>query len=770
MSEIAKLELGWLKQFFSGRNALKWEAIVAGTAPNSWLEQVSPWLTLIAEGEQDSPILLPVFDELGAYSWYAIASDEHQATALAEDLMACIGPSYSDFRGIALEVDHDDMIESALYGHFGRYLYRLNADGDCARENTTQAVKRYFQLVRRRPVVTDRTQQPFGKLRGDFDRALLAGNGAQAAHLLDAMIGTGRVDAAQRQFLEIRRLAGLGRGVDIARNFPLLRSILDLSLPPQTLTDVVDALYVTHLADIEHTTDPISIIASFKSEIRKPFGPLFRERKGVRHPSVLKAFLLYELSHAKPNPNRCEALIASAPSSELRELLQSWTAVFQAKNPQLAEADVDDDEEKSTLSIVKQALLDEDYEIAAKLCFEALPDQWAYSQLLRCAMELGDNQLNDKVLDAIAAADDVIRSGLSERDHGRIDALRGNDLSLIAMATAGQSWLNWCDATIAGTDATSLQLLLENSVLNWQVEEYISSVQEVQLIAERIANAQGQAEQVFRAAYAHLVEFFALRPERPVRAFAPMYGILVKIIAWNGGASADELALTADVAQALLAIGPDKNAYVDLIEDLLEILSANRAPTTLDWALNAAELLAVQPAPDENIRLQFFMRVVDLVNANLHRISSAQRAMLELLAKDFNCLELIPHFSKVDDRDDFNPDTSGSNFNGLIGLYTLTESAGIRAKRVLEKLLPAARIEFNSDHAASDRLRQLATNSDVFVFAWKSSKHQAYYCVKDARGDRNIKMPLGKGSASIISSVFEEISRDNFIVDFSGSR
>jgi len=70
-----------------------------------------------------------------------------------------------------------------------------------------------------------------------------------------------------------------------------------------------------------------------------------------------------------------------------------------------------------------------------------------------------------------------------------------------------------------------------------------------------------------------------------------------------------------------------------------------------------------------------------------------------------------------------------------------------------------ARVEVNADLVATDRLKQLAMNADIFVFAWKSSKHQAYFAVKEARRDKDTLLPLGKGSASILGSVLGELGR-----------
>jgi len=134
--------------------------------------------------------------------------------------------------------------------------------------------------------------------------------------------------------------------------------------------------------------------------------------------------------------------------------------------------------------------------------------------------------------------------------------------------------------------------------------------------------------------------------------------------------------------------------------------------------------------------------------------------MLPLLAADYGCPELLNAFPLVQNLGTQDETEIQNHFSGLIGIYTLTETAAQRARLFLRKLFPKARVEINADMASTDRLKHLATNADIFVFAWKSSKHQAYYAAKDARGSKEMLLPLGKGSASILECVLESLRRN----------
>ena len=293
--------------------------------------------------------------------------------------------------------------------------------------------------------------------------------------------------------------------------------------------------------------------------------------------------------------------------------------------------------------------------------------------------------------------------------------------------------------------------VLEDALPRWSVGAYASDPAACRELAERIGNAGGAAEQAFRDAFAPLVEFFVDRPERPIRAFAPIYAMLIRIVAWNGMVTANELELASNVVQALVGLAPSREDYVEAVDAYSEILGANSAPGNVDWALNAAEMLALQASPDSESRLRFFMAVVEMARSCAHRLRSVQYEILTLLAKDYGCSGLLGAFPSRECSDgDLAPRV---DFAGLIGIYTLTEPAGQRARQFLRKLFPQARVEINADHVATDKLKSLAANADIFVFAWKSSKHQAYFAAKDARGSRKILLPLGKGSASILDCV-----------------
>ncbi|MDD5034968.1 MAG: protein DpdD [Methylococcaceae bacterium] len=748
-SAMAISESGWVQTFFSGRNQLRWESIEAQSAPTRALANVMPWLKNLTISGYDGPVILPLYEINERITWYAMAGDDRRFAQMIDEISGFVGPSYSDFRGEWAQLSHDDAPECALAERFGPRIIKFTAVQASDQTQIETALALYLSVLTRRPETPDRTQRPFGTIRSDFDRALLAGNANGSQTLLEELLASGRVNAEQRKCLEIRLLAGLGQSETLAKNPALIASVSDVSLPAQTLVDVVVALYETFITPIESASDFETVIEAFRRHIFKPFGGLFRERKGIRHPKVLRAFLLSEFTTKEPSTLRCRSLLEAYPeSAEGLDLVLAWCKKL--KEPV---APPETDSKEVWLSQAKQAIVDEDYASAISLCFQLLPLPWAYSGLLRCALELDTTDVTKRVLAKFGTATEAILSGLTKKDLSRLDKLR-EPLPSINLTKLG--WIAWAENVLANPlDAPSVTELQEMAV-KWSVDEYANDTSRCDKLARRIVEAGGDAQNVFRDAFPVLVDFFE-SSFGSRRAFKPIYSTLIKCLAWSGTLSIDEVEIGAQLTQALLTTGPNKQEYIDAIEDLQEILKENASPIHFDWGLNLAELLSLYPAPDKGaVRLRFFMDVVGMLRAAPHRVSVAQRSILSELASDYNCPNLLDTFPAIEVSPEESTASSAS-YSGLVGIYTLTDGAGQRAKEIIERTYHKATVVLNNDDVSTDRLTALARSADIFVFAWKSSKHQAYFCVKEARREKDIILPLGKGSASILSSVLNKI-------------
>jgi hypothetical protein len=741
MKTVPVAEQSWLVRFFGGSNALQWEGIVSESAPRDWLVSVTPWLDFLSSSPLHHPLLLPVFGTDGTRYWYAMAPDDAVAAQMLEEVRAFIGPSFTKFSGHWHDLSSSNDIERALKERFAWRVLRLDLNATTDLLNVEQSIARYRSVLSRRLPIPDRAVRPFAAVRTDFDLALLAGNAERAQSFLDELVSSGRIGADQHQFLRVRLLAGLGRVEELVRNRVLIESVMNLALPPQIVVDLVESLYEVHIEPHERRLGLSDLGELYKQHIARPFGALFRERKGIRRPRVLRAFLLFEAGREDRDTRRSAAIVQTYPPEDSNsDLIQEW---FQA----IAPAQLGDRADR-----VRQAILDEDYPLATSVALEALPERWAYSTLLRCAQELPQGDLHSQVISVIQQIDPVMLASLNERDRARYARLTTVSVPRLA-ADAG--WLAWANEVNTRADEWTPLEVLSNAAPKWDLSEYAADPQLCTRLANLIGNASEPAASVFRDAFPALVDFFVQHGETPTRAFIPLYSMLIKVLAWSGPLSASELEIGSILTRALLGAAPDKSVYSECLRDLQEVVTANNAPTHLDWALGLAELLVLYPTDDPNLRLRLFLSIFEMCRAASHRLSETQRAVLVLLAKDYQCPDLLLKLPPVEREGE----AQGSPaFSGLIGIYTLNEAAGQRARSLIAKRLPGAVIELNSDLVASDRLRHLAKSADIFVFAWKTSTHQAFYCVKDARKDGDIVLPPGGGTASLVKAVLEKAS------------
>ncbi len=130
---------------------------------------------------------------------------------------------------------------------------------------------------------------------------------------------------------------------------------------------------------------------------------------------------------------------------------------------------------------------------------------------------------------------------------------------------------------------------------------------------------------------------------------------------------------------------------------------------------------------------------------------------IEFLVKDYGIdPEAVSALSRIEKATTAGP-VLPSLEGKTIGIYTLAESAGRRAKAALEKLFPGCKVVVNADLVATPQLAGLAKSADMFVFAWKSSSHQAFYCVKDSLVKGEPIWASGKGTASIVRAVLDNL-------------
>ncbi len=746
---INTAESKWLSDFYSEPQGLSWKILTSDNASENVLARKAlPWLHKLERSENDFFTVIPSFGINGNINWYGVATTTQLFSEMSDDLKSFIGATYCNFENI------DDiaisMHEQILRNRFGNNVVRFTPFGTSQQEQVETLLDAYLSLINRRPASAERAIRPFGKIRNDFDLALLAKNEDHARQLINEMSLTGRLDSSQKKCLEIRLLAGLGYTDLIARDQALIISVIDLSLPHQIITDIITALYETYIKPYENESEEV-VLHNFNQNIYKPYGgALFKTRKSIRDPVVLRSFVLAQLANNEPDQTKIDGIVSAySENAEGRNLVLKWKEWLKpTSRVQLPTIQPNEPTE-----LVNDAIIEEEYSRAAEICLEHLAEDWVLTPLLRCAENIGSKELSLRVISHIASLEDLRK--LNSRDTQRLEKLRKSleSETTFEIPNSMHAWVNGVKNNSLGEYPVGI---LKECIHKWSLDDLLANSKQCNEIADFIVNADKPQEEIYMAAFTSLVDFFADNEKSSQRNFSPIYASLIKVLAWRGALTPDELEIAATLTNALLNSAPTREVYLDLISDMGDILEENKSVLNTDWMLNIAEIFILYPSQgNDDLRLNLFIFIINYFLSIAHRISVPQKDILKTLAQDFNCPDLLNSFPV--EKNDEDAEVLRPDYIGYIGIYTLTDGASQRASAVLKKYYPQARIEVNNDHDATDRLKSLAKNSDIFVFTWKSGKHQAYFCIKEARAHDEILMASGKGSASIIKCVMDKI-------------
>ena len=209
---------------------------------------------------------------------------------LGDEINAWLGPTWLS-RFERVPEDSNDPMATALRDRFGGTVYRFTGADDAAMQTISTRLSEFAGVLERRPLATRTRVRPVGAIRSDFERALLAGDEAQAEAMIAEFKQTGRLNEENLRYLEVRLSAGLGLWPQIARDHWLIKTLADLALPPQILADLIEALYRTYVEEAEAAGDGAAMRDAFARQVATPYPKLFASRRGIRAPRVVKAVI-----------------------------------------------------------------------------------------------------------------------------------------------------------------------------------------------------------------------------------------------------------------------------------------------------------------------------------------------------------------------------------------------------------------------------------------------------------------------------------------------
>lgn len=686
-----------------------------------------------ASGAIDRSVLLP-FREIdnGPTSWFACATSAQMQRALLDEIRAFFGPSFVDERPQDRVPDIADLHVLPLIEAAGWYAIRFDTLGGRNDMMVLRQWQLYEDLVSRRPRSPSYVPSSFHQLRASFDRALLARNEAGALSAMAALRERFGVSAENRQFLEIRLNAAFERWDAIAQH-PLLTQLVHLHLPPETYGDVMEALYRSQVQAFESANSIEPLLQQFSHAVAGPALPLFSTRRTSRRPAVVKSFILNELIQPAPQLAVCERLLKELP-------LGSFGAVDRILRERCAQR-----ADTAEINLAQDALDNEQFDRAWEL-FWPLPDTVDMLRgLIACARESDDPTKVSAVLARLESADESIRIAVESASAKRLARLRcGLQAPLLPERLSAQfarwdnepedRYVDRLSEFVRSVDPVAL--LAESGVVELAIELLMQQAIEDTVLLERL--------------YPLWHELFIERID-PDPRLIPLYLEMLEVLRARDVFQRTDQELLHQILVAIVDSGDD-DAYRRSVDIIANVFQTIRSPLALSWGLDVCDSLAQRRVRDADARLRLLTQVFQACQEFSSRLEPMQRCQLRVLAAEANLdppnLNPFPSHQPVEAQTD-------DETLYRVAIYSLDEAATRRAVNMLKSLHPHWIIDTNSDQVCSDRLKALARNADVFVFAWRCSKHAAYYCVKAVGQKENLVMARGVGTTSLVSAAVE---------------
>ncbi len=729
-------------------------------APNQLRQDSKPEIRIWAERltrAESIPTVLPCWREGKVVDWYGLAFDDRQLTALGESLAAFVGPTYTTFRGQAARLDLSDPIDQAVQDLTAGRAYKFRG-GDPV--EIWRAVERMRKVWERREPRERATPAPVGRVLRDFYMALHAGDIIAAEECLTRLREHYHLDGVNLLYLRVQLLAAFRRWADLLA-LPELPDLLRLRRPAAVTEALLRAVYHTHLARFEDPLDPPGAVAAFRTDVVGRFGFLLASRSGMHSPETVKAFMLLSVGQDPPDLLLRDELLALADlGSEDREYLKQIGALAGPAPAPMVEGDV--------LALAGEAALRSDFDRAFALAKAAPPSALQARLLCECAFELG-------TLDAKAAAVAAV-NGLGEAERDAFLTRRVNQQlwDNVQEDASGQTteegesqpvpvdWTSWLDHLDRHGGRNGSHEIARRAADEWSVAEFLAQPEAAGQLAAKLGEARSQAaEHVLRECLPHLLAFFQKDSAWPNPALKAVYRHLLDLLFFSTEGGRADLVVWNELLDAALTLGTAaQGEYGEIVTYLKELWARFAAPVTLDWAIDALELLVSHPCADTMARHSFFVALLDRVTTFLRHVEPEQWELLRLSAANLGETDLVDQYLPAAAPAEAvqTGDVLAALNTMSVAVYTLTESAGKQFKTVLESRAPGVRVNLCHDLVATSRLKQLARQADLFLVAIGSAKHAAAACIAANRPeDRPTLRPSGKGAASLLRAVREHL-------------
>ncbi|MBB6055502.1 protein DpdD [Tolumonas osonensis] len=740
----------FLRTFFDGeKNIISWKKIEASRLEASTLKRLTPWIDDVRKGH--FPVILPrvVKDNNDKVTWYAVANEERNYAELRELIDAHVGTSWSDFNRQRTTLNPNDPIEKALIDYYGdNTVYKFSSLSKSRIPEIFNGIERLRQQLAIRPSSQFTFLRPRGRILRDIRASLRRRDVPQTRLYLQELRDVGGIGHINELFIELRCLTQEGDAQSLL-NSTELRRVLDVPHPLVLAEEVMDVFYQKMLLKYEMEGDLIAQRQAFIDLLAKRVPRLFQVTQGINTPAAVKITLLWLLSDTQSDPARlteqAQKLVAGmegATDADRVWISQLLTAIPTVTAPSLPPPTTIDDfknradeQPESVLEELMFLPVNQDSVALALKCAWGVSSTdsavKAINYLQQLAQKERDLLLAKPVFQRYYSALQLLLPAVhTEQDTARID-----------------NWQDWLQEVLNNPQWTSAIEAVEQACHQWS-----AATLQPEAFVSLMDKSDSRTSMVLRDVIPILLEW--MDNNQTSASWQSVRLALLQQLALDDNSSREDIFIACDLARGYLAGDSNANDYRELIENLQMMLESSGTGSASAW-LDILELFLIHPIADQPARERLFNLVLSKFYSNPSRYSELQWNLLAQFVEESGlACEIPPQIAEDNNEECASEECVEATLNHkVVGIYTLTESVALRVKKQLLADYPQADIRLNSDKGGSTMLRSLAKEADVFIFAWLSSKHSAYYAIKEERGEKPFLQPSGKGSTSMLECI-----------------
>lgn len=732
--------------FHKEKNIISWKKITDGLLEASTLRRLTPWLDDVRNGR--FPVILPrvMKGSNDKVTWYAVADEERNYAELRELIDAHVGTSWSDFNRQRTMLDPSDPVEKAMIDYYGDRVYKFSSLSQSRIPEIFNGIERLRQQLANRPSRQLTLLRPRGRILRDIRAALRRRDVPQTRLYLQELRDAGGIGHINELFIELRCLAQEGNAKGLLDSTEL-RQVLDVPHPLVLAEEVMAVLYQQLLLEYEQGNDVVAQRLAFSNTLAKSVPRLFQVTQGINTPAAIKSTILWLLSDTQSDPARlteqAQQLVAGMKEATdddrrwVSQLLAALPTVTAPVTPATTTSDLIARADEYPESVLEELLLQP---VSAR----------GVAMTLKCAWVVGNSEAAVKAISylqqlAQQERDLLLAKSAFQRYYTALQLLlpaRRPEQDTVGLG----NWQDWLQKVLNNPQWPGAIEAVEQACHQWseiafKPDAFVSLLDKI----------NSHASMVLRDAIPVLLEW--LDNHQTGASWQSVRLALLQQLALDDNSSREDIFTACDLARGYLAGDTNAHDYCELIENLQIIIESSGTASASAW-LDMLELFLIHPTADQLARERLFNLVLSMFYRNPARYSGLQWGLLAQFAEEGGLVCEVPPQIAEGSEDSADEVCAGATLNDkVVGIYTLTESVAQRVKQQLLVDYPQADIRLNNDKGGSIMLRSLAKEADVFIFAWLSSKHSAYFAIKEERGGKPFLQPSGKGSTSMLDCI-----------------